>query len=154
MKLINCLLLLIVIFSLVNAVQAEAPHYDTVIKITENTDCKAVCHNQDTHVIHEMTSATCQQCHGATLTDKQPACNKCHSDTIHNAPTENVETLYEVLGAINATGTTFKATSIDNPAVLYYDLEDRDGYGSITFPLYDNLSIPNGKLNYTTILWG
>jgi len=63
-------------------------------------------------------------------------------------------TLYEVLGAINATGTTFKATSIDNPAVLYYDLEDRDGYGSITFPLYDNLSIPYGKLNYTTIPWG
>ena len=63
-------------------------------------------------------------------------------------------TLYEVLGAINETGTTFKATSIDNPAVLYYDLEDRDGYGSITFPLYDNLSIPYGKLNYTTIPWG
>ena len=63
-------------------------------------------------------------------------------------------TLYEVLGAINATGTTFKATSIDNPAVLYYDLEDRDGYGLITFPLHDNLSIPNGKLNYTTIPWG
>jgi len=63
-------------------------------------------------------------------------------------------TLYEVLGAINETGTTFKATSIDNPAVLYYDLEDKDGNGSITFPLYYNLSIPNGKLNYTTILWG
>jgi hypothetical protein len=73
---------------------------------------------------------------------------------MHNAPTETVETPYEVLGAINATGTTFKATSIDNPAVLYYDLEDRDGYGSITFPLHDNLSIPNGKLNYTTIPWG
>ncbi|MBC2697900.1 MAG: hypothetical protein HF975_02665 [ANME-2 cluster archaeon] len=63
-------------------------------------------------------------------------------------------TLYEVLGAIDATGTTFKATSIDNPAVLYYDLEDRNGYGSISFPLYDNLSIPNRKLNYTTIPWG
>ena len=63
-------------------------------------------------------------------------------------------TLYEVLGAINATGTTFKATSIDNPAVLYYDLEDRDGYSSITFPLYDSLFIPNGKFNYTTIPWG
>jgi len=69
-------------------------------------------------------------------------------------------TQYEVLGAINATGTTLKATSIDNPSVLYYDLEDRDGYGSITFPLYDNLStpngitIPNGKLNYTTLPWG
>jgi len=65
-------------------------------------------------------------------------------------------TLYEVLGAVNATGTTFKATSIDNPAVLYYDLEDRDGYGSITFPfpLYDSLFIPDGKLNYTTIPWG
>ena len=62
-------------------------------------------------------------------------------------------TLYEVLGAINTTGTTFKATSTDNPAVLYYDLEDRDGYGSITFPLYDNLSVPKGELNYTTILW-
>ncbi|MCD4842737.1 MAG: hypothetical protein K8R08_12185, partial [Methanosarcinales archaeon] len=63
-------------------------------------------------------------------------------------------TLYEVLGAINATGTTFKATSIDNPAVLYYDLEDRDGYSSFTFPLYDNLTISNGELNYTTTPWG
>jgi len=63
-------------------------------------------------------------------------------------------TQYEVLGAINATGTTFKATSTDNPAVLYYDLEDRDGYSSFTFPLYDNLTISNGELNYTTTPWG
>lgn len=62
-------------------------------------------------------------------------------------------TLYEVLGAINATGTAFGATSTDNPAVLYYDLENRGGYGSITFPLYDNLSVAKGELNYTTIPW-
>lgn len=152
MKLINCLLLLIVISTMVGVVQAQELQYETVTEMAEDSDC-AACH-PDPHVIHEHTSATCQQCHGEKLTDNQPECNKCHSGTMHNAPTETVETPYEVLGAINATGTTFKATSIDNPAVLYYDLEDRDGYGSITFPLHDNLSIPNGKLNYTTIPWG
>ncbi len=151
MKLINCLLVLIVISTMVGVVQAQELQYETVTEMAEDSDC-AACH-LDPHVIHEHTSATCQQCHGEKLTDNQPECNKCHSGTIHNAPTKTVKTSYEVLGAINATGTTFKATSIDNPAVLYYDLEDRDGYSSITFPLYDN-SIPNGELNYTTIPWG
>jgi S-layer protein (TIGR01567 family) len=256
LKLINCLLLLIVISTMLGVVQAQELQYETVTEIAENSDC-ATCHQDDPHKIHEHTSATCQQCHGATLTDNQPECNKCHSSTIHNAPTETVQPQeylirivnymfipvgdkvikvgdtvtwrnfedskqprylvnendiwaeeqylpymssvsytfnqvgmytfhlkgreekkinitvisvptstpapafkqYEVLGAISTTGTTFKATSTDNPAVLYYDLEDRDGYSSITFPLYDNLSthngisIPNGKLNYTTIPW-
>jgi S-layer protein (TIGR01567 family) len=137
---------------MVGVVQAQELQYETVTKMAEDSDC-AACH-LDSHVIHEHTSATCQQCHGEKLTDNQPECNKCHSGTIHNAPTKTVKTSYEVLGAINATGTTFKATSIDNPAVLYYDLEDRDGYGSITFPLYDSLSVPKGELNYTTIPWG
>ncbi|HIH87241.1 MAG TPA: hypothetical protein HA304_04995, partial [Methanosarcinales archaeon] len=152
MKLINCLLLLIVISTMVGVVQAQELQYETVTEMAEDYDC-ADCH-QEPHEIHELTSATCQQCHGEELTDNQPECSKCHSGNIHNAPIRTAETPYEVLGAINATGTTFKATSIDNPAVLYYDLEDRDGYSSITFPFYDNLSIPNGKLNYTTIPWG
>lgn len=92
MRQIKVLLLLIVIFSIVTVVQAEVPQYDTVIKMAEDTDCKAVCHNQDTHVIHEMTSATCQGCHGATLTDRQPSCYKCHSGSIHNVHIKSVQT--------------------------------------------------------------
>ncbi len=92
MREIKVLLLLIVIFSMAAAVQAEVPQYDTVIKMAEDTDCKAVCHNQDTHVIHEMTSATCQGCHGATLTDRQPSCYKCHSGSIHNVHIKSVQT--------------------------------------------------------------
>jgi len=83
LKQIKVLLLLIVIFSMVTAVQAEVA-YETVSKMAEDTNCKAVCHNQDTHVIHESTSATCQQCHGKTLTDRQPSCYNCHTGSIHN----------------------------------------------------------------------
>lgn len=94
MKQIKVLLLLIVIFSMVTAVQAEVPQYETVSKMAEDTNCKAVCHNQDTHVIHEMTSATCQGCHGSTLTDRQPSCYKteCHTGSIHNVHIKSVQT--------------------------------------------------------------
>ncbi|MCD4798901.1 MAG: hypothetical protein K8R19_07830, partial [Methanosarcinales archaeon] len=47
-----------------------------------------------------------------------------------------------------------KAMSADNPAVLYYDLEDKVGYESIRLPMYSNLSVPVGEMNYTTIPWG
>ncbi len=94
MKQIKVLLLLIVIFSMVAAVQADVPQYETVSKMAEDTNCKAVCHNQDTHVIHEMTSATCQGCHGATLTDRQPSCynTECHTGSIHNVHLKKVQT--------------------------------------------------------------
>lgn len=94
MKQIKVLLLLIVIFSMVTAVQADVPQYETVSKMAEDTNCKAVCHNQDTHVIHEMTSATCQGCHGSTLTDRQPSCYKteCHTGSIHNVHIKSVQT--------------------------------------------------------------
>ncbi len=94
MKQIKVLLLLIVIFSMVAAVQADVPQYETVSKMAEDTNCKAVCHNQDTHVIHEMTSATCQGCHGSTLTDRQPSCYKteCHTGSIHNVHIKSVQT--------------------------------------------------------------
>lgn len=94
MKQIKVLLLLIVIFSMVTAVQAEVAQYETVSKMAEDTNCKAVCHNQDTHVIHEMTSATCQGCHGTTLTDRQPSCYKteCHTGSIHNVHIKSVQT--------------------------------------------------------------
>lgn len=91
MKQIKVLLLLIVIFSMVTAVQAEVA-YETVSKMAEDTNCKAVCHNQDTHVIHESTSATCQQCHGKTLTDRQPSCYNCHTGSIHNVHIKKVQT--------------------------------------------------------------
>ncbi|NOR60472.1 MAG: hypothetical protein GQ469_07570 [Methanosarcinales archaeon] len=92
MKQIKALLLLIVIFSMVTAVQAEVAQYETVSKMAEDTNCKAVCHSKDTHVIHEMTSATCQGCHGKTLTDRQPSCYKCHTGSIHNVHIKKVQT--------------------------------------------------------------
>jgi hypothetical protein len=92
LKQIKALLLLIVIFSMVTAVQAEVAQYETVSKMAEDTNCKAVCHNQDTHVIHESTSATCQGCHGATLTDRQPSCYNCHTGSIHNVHLKKVQT--------------------------------------------------------------
>ncbi|MBW6518081.1 MAG: cytochrome c3 family protein [ANME-2 cluster archaeon] len=92
MKLSNVLLLLIVAFSLIAVVQAEEPQYETVSKMAEDVDCRATCHNPDPHVIHANTPATCQQCHGATLTDRRPACTKCHSGTIHNVHIKKVQT--------------------------------------------------------------
>jgi S-layer protein (TIGR01567 family) len=62
--------------------------------------------------------------------------------------------IHEIVGATNAsTGTLLEATSADNPAVLYYDLEDKVGYESIRIPLYSDLSVPVGEMNYTTISW-
>ncbi len=92
MKQIKVLLLLIVIFSMVTAVQAEVAQYETVSKMAEDTNCQAVCHNQEIHEIHELTSATCQGCHGAKLTDRQPSCYKCHSGSIHNVHLKKVQT--------------------------------------------------------------
>ncbi len=91
MKLSNCLLLLIVISTMVGVVQAEELQYETVTKMAADSDC-AACHDPDPHKIHATTSATCQQCHGATLTDRQPECNKCHSGTIHNVHIKKVQT--------------------------------------------------------------
>ncbi|MCK4938303.1 MAG: hypothetical protein KAR85_06835 [Methanosarcinales archaeon] len=91
MKIINCLLLLIVISTMVGVVQAEELQYETVTKMAEDSNC-ADCHDPDPHTIHESTSATCQQCHGATLTDRQPPCNKCHTGTIHNVHIKKVQT--------------------------------------------------------------
>ena len=91
LKQIKVMLFLIVIFSMVTIVQAEVPQYETVIKMAEDTNCRAVCHNQDPHVIHEMTSATCQGCHGATLTDRNPICYKCHTGSIHNVHLKKVQ---------------------------------------------------------------
>ncbi|MCL7414804.1 MAG: cytochrome c3 family protein [ANME-2 cluster archaeon] len=92
MKQSNILLLAIVIFSMVTVVQAQGPQYETVSKMAEDVDCSAVCHAPDPHQIHAGTSATCQQCHGATLTDRQPQCTKCHSGTIHNVHIKKVQT--------------------------------------------------------------
>ena len=92
MKQSKVLLLLIVIFSMVTAVQAEMPEYKTVTKMAEDTNCMAVCHNQEIHEIHELTSATCQGCHGAKLTDRQPSCYKCHTGSIHNVHLKKVQT--------------------------------------------------------------
>lgn len=91
MKQIKALLLLIVIFSIVGVVQAQELQYETVTKMAEDSDCKT-CHDPDPHTIHVNTSATCQQCHGSTLTDRKPECNKCHSGTIHNVHIKKVQT--------------------------------------------------------------
>jgi len=58
--------------------------FDTTYTVmVKDTNCMTVCHNQDMHAIHEMTSATCQGCHGVSLADRQPSCYKCHTDSIH-----------------------------------------------------------------------
>jgi hypothetical protein len=92
LKQIKVLLLLIVMFSMVTAVQAEVAQYETVSKMAEDTDCRAVCHSEDPHVIHETTSATCAGCHGDPQTDKQPSCYKCHTGSIHNVHLTKVQT--------------------------------------------------------------
>jgi len=68
---------------------------------------------------------------------------------------KEIGTPYEIIGATNAsTGTSLCATSADNPSILYYELEERVGYESIILPIYPNLTIPYGELNYTTKSWG
>ncbi len=92
MKQSNVLLLLLVVFSIITVVQAEELQYESVSKMAEDVDCRAVCHDPDPHQIHAQTTATCQQCHGATLTDRFPECSKCHSGTIHNVHIKRVNT--------------------------------------------------------------
>jgi S-layer protein (TIGR01567 family) len=67
---------------------------------------------------------------------------------------EEIGTHYEIVGATNAsTITTLYATSVDNPSILYYDLEDNVGNESILIPIYPDLTIPKGELIYTTESW-
>ncbi|MDW7774823.1 MAG: NosD domain-containing protein [Methanosarcinales archaeon] len=61
--------------------------------------------------------------------------------------------IYEISGTVNATGTTLYASSENCPGILYYGLEDRAGDESLSMPLYSNLTIPPGELNYTTRSW-
>jgi hypothetical protein len=88
----NIVLILIVGLSLTTASYAEEMQYPSVTKMAEDTDCRTVCHSEDIHVIHEPTSATCQGCHGQTLSDRNPACIKCHTGTIHNVHIKKVQT--------------------------------------------------------------
>ena len=68
---------------------------------------------------------------------------------------EEIETHYEIIGATNAsTITSLCATSVDNPSILYYDLEENVGNESIFIPIYPDLTIPKGELIYTTESWG
>jgi hypothetical protein len=91
LKRFNIILLLIILILLTSIFSVQALEYDTVTKMANDVNCRAVCHPQDPHVIHEKTSATCQGCHGATLTDKQPECKKCHTGTIHNVHIKKVQ---------------------------------------------------------------
>ena len=61
--------------------------------------------------------------------------------------------IYEISGTVNTTGTTLYASSKNCPGILYYGLEDRAGDETLTLPLYPNLTIPAGELNYTTQSW-
>jgi len=68
---------------------------------------------------------------------------------------EEIGTHYEIVGATNAsTITSLYATSVDNPSLLYYDLEENVGNESIFIPIYPDLTIPKGELIYTTESWG
>jgi len=68
---------------------------------------------------------------------------------------EEIGTYYEIIGATNAsTITSLCATSVDNPSILYYDLEENVGNESIFIPIYPDLTIPKGELIYTTESWG
>ena len=68
---------------------------------------------------------------------------------------EEIGTYYEIIGATNAsTITSLCATSVDNPSILYYDLEENVGNESIFIPIYPDLTIPKGELIYSTESWG
>ena len=64
---------------------------------------------------------------------------------------------YELIGAVNGTQTAglswLSASSKMNPSILYYDLDDNEGKESLTMPIYDNLTVPKGKLIYSTLPW-
>lgn len=92
MKRINILLLLLATAILVTTVQAQTPQYETVTTMAEDVNCRAACHSTDPHVIHEKVGVQCTQCHGATLTDRQPQCSKCHTGSIHNVHIAKVRT--------------------------------------------------------------
>lgn len=92
MKRFKVMLFLIVLISLITVISAEELEYETITKMAEDVNCRAVCHSEDPHVIHAETPATCQGCHGETLTDRQPLCIKCHKGTIHNVHIKKVQT--------------------------------------------------------------
>ena len=62
--------------------------------------------------------------------------------------------IYELIGAVNQSGVqNITATSANNPALLYYDLDDEQGEEYLYFPVFNNLTIPDGDLNYSTYYW-
>jgi hypothetical protein len=83
------LLILIIGLSLITTCYAEDMEYTSKTVMAEDSNCKE-CHSGDVHVIHESTSATCQGCHGASLTDRQPECSKCHYGSIHSVHSSKV----------------------------------------------------------------
>jgi len=64
---------------------------------------------------------------------------------------------YEFICAVNTTQvgvlSWLNASSKMNPSILYYDLDDNEGKESLTMPIYDNLTVPKGKLIYSTLPW-
>ena len=64
---------------------------------------------------------------------------------------------YEFIGAVNGSQTAglswLNASSRNNPSILYYDIDDDEGNETITMPIYDNLTVPEDELIYTTTPW-
>lgn len=85
------LLILIIGLSLITTCYAEDMEYTSETVMAEDSNCKE-CHSGDVHVIHESTSATCQGCHGESLSDRQPECSKCHYGSIHSVHSGKVNT--------------------------------------------------------------
>jgi len=67
---------------------------------------------------------------------------------------ENVPIPYEVMGVINYSGvSSINATSLFNPSILYYDLNDQSGDEMICLLLYSGLTIGPSNLTYITNYW-
>jgi len=65
---------------------------------------------------------------------------------------------YELIGAVNGTQDAnglswLNASSRNNPSILYYDMDDNEGNETITMPIFDNLTVPEDELIYTTTPW-
>ncbi|MCG7849485.1 MAG: hypothetical protein MIO93_09955 [ANME-2 cluster archaeon] len=61
---------------------------------------------------------------------------------------------YEIIGATNASNVSgISATSLNNPSILYYDLDEMVGAETIDFMLDPDLTIGLGNLTYSTNAW-
>ena len=64
---------------------------------------------------------------------------------------------YELIGAVNDTQilsySNLSATSRNNPSILYYDIDDAEGNEKFDMVVWDNTSINDGELIYSTTQW-